>query len=107
MLAAARAAGATTSLDTNWDPSGRWGDERLSAALAQADLLLPNEAEALPAERRGRPGRGGARRSPRPGPAWWSSCGERGALCADGTRQHGSACRRWSPVDSHRRGGLL
>ena len=47
LLATARAAGATTSLDTNWDPSGRWGDERLAAAIAQADLLLPNEAEAL------------------------------------------------------------
>jgi sugar/nucleoside kinase (ribokinase family) len=47
ILATARAAGATTSLDTNWDPSGRWGDERLAAAIAQADLLLPNEAEAL------------------------------------------------------------
>ena len=50
-LASARAAGATTSLDTNWDPSERWRDERLSAAIAQADLLLPNEAEALRAER--------------------------------------------------------
>ena len=47
VLAAARAAGARTSLDTNWDPSGRWGDDRLRAALAQADVLLPNEAEAL------------------------------------------------------------
>jgi sugar/nucleoside kinase (ribokinase family) len=47
LLAAARAAGASTSLDTNWDPSGRWGDDRLAAAIAQADLLLPNEAEAL------------------------------------------------------------
>ena len=47
LLSTARAAGATTSLDTNWDPSGRWGDERLSAAIAQADVLLPNEAEAL------------------------------------------------------------
>jgi sugar/nucleoside kinase (ribokinase family) len=46
-LASARAAGATTSLDTNWDPSGRWRDERLPAVLAQADVLLPNEAEAL------------------------------------------------------------
>ncbi len=36
------------SLDTNWDPSGRWGDDQLQAAvLAQADVLLPNEAEAL------------------------------------------------------------
>ncbi len=47
MLAAARAAGATTSLDTNWDPAGKWGDDHLSAALAQTDVLLPNEAEAL------------------------------------------------------------
>jgi sugar/nucleoside kinase (ribokinase family) len=46
-LSSARAAGATTSLDTNWDPSGRWRDERLSAVMAQADVLLPNEAEAL------------------------------------------------------------
>jgi len=47
VLSAARAAGATTSLDTNWDPEERWRDERLSAAIAQTDLLLPNEAEAL------------------------------------------------------------
>ncbi|MEP7025156.1 MAG: PfkB family carbohydrate kinase, partial [Actinomycetota bacterium] len=47
VFAAARAAGATTSLDTNWDPAGRWGDERLQAAIAQTDVLLPDEAEAL------------------------------------------------------------
>jgi sugar/nucleoside kinase (ribokinase family) len=47
LLAGARAGGATTSLDTNWDPSGRWDGPGLRAALAQADLLLPNEAEAL------------------------------------------------------------
>ena len=29
LLAAARAAGASTSLDTNWDPSGAWGAEFL------------------------------------------------------------------------------
>jgi sugar/nucleoside kinase (ribokinase family) len=47
LFARARAAGATTSLDTNWDPAERWRDECLSAVIAQADLLLPNEAEAL------------------------------------------------------------
>jgi sugar/nucleoside kinase (ribokinase family) len=40
----ARARGATTSLDTNWDPSGRWAG--LEALLAETDILLPNEAEA-------------------------------------------------------------
>jgi sugar/nucleoside kinase (ribokinase family) len=40
----ARQHGATTSLDTNWDPSGRWTG--LDALLAETDILLPNEAEA-------------------------------------------------------------
>jgi sugar/nucleoside kinase (ribokinase family) len=40
----ARQHGATTSIDTNWDPSGRWAG--LDALLAQTDILLPNEAEA-------------------------------------------------------------
>jgi sugar/nucleoside kinase (ribokinase family) len=47
LLAAARAAGASTSLDTNWDPAGTWGADFFPNVLAQADLLLPNEAEAL------------------------------------------------------------
>ncbi|WP_119695917.1 carbohydrate kinase family protein [Microbacterium halotolerans] len=43
VLAAARAAGWTTSLDTNWDPSENWhGVER---ALPHLDLLLPNRNE--------------------------------------------------------------
>jgi sugar/nucleoside kinase (ribokinase family) len=46
VLAGARAAGATTSLDTNWDPAGTWGAEFFPEVLAQTDLLLPNEAEA-------------------------------------------------------------
>jgi sugar/nucleoside kinase (ribokinase family) len=41
-----RAAGATTSLDTNDDPSGRWGGG-VAAAIEQSDVFLPNEAEAL------------------------------------------------------------
>jgi len=47
LFAAASARGLRTSLDTNYDPAGRWGDQRLRAALAQTDVFLPNEAEAL------------------------------------------------------------
>jgi sugar/nucleoside kinase (ribokinase family) len=47
LLATARAAGASTSLDTNWDPAGTWGADFFPDVLAQTDLLLPNEAEAL------------------------------------------------------------
>jgi sugar/nucleoside kinase (ribokinase family) len=41
----AHAAGATTSLDPNWDPSGAWRGGFAEAA-AEADVLLPNETEA-------------------------------------------------------------
>jgi len=99
LLAGARAAGATTSVDTNWDPSGRWAkDTWLRAALAQADLLLPNEAEALALS--GQPdlaeavrvlaGRGGGGPASADGPAGPGGAarvvvkrGARGALCAD------------------------
>jgi sugar/nucleoside kinase (ribokinase family) len=47
LLASARHRGMSTSIDTNYDPSGRWGGGRLRAALDQADLFLPNETEAL------------------------------------------------------------
>jgi sugar/nucleoside kinase (ribokinase family) len=41
----ARLLGLTTSLDTNWDPSGRWiGVHEL---LALTDIFLPNENEAI------------------------------------------------------------
>jgi sugar/nucleoside kinase (ribokinase family) len=45
LLGSFRQAGASTSLDTNGDPAGRW---RLAPGLTEVcDLLLPNEAEAL------------------------------------------------------------
>jgi sugar/nucleoside kinase (ribokinase family) len=47
LLGAARALGVRTSLDTNDDPSGRWGGSLLRAVLAETDLFLPNESEAL------------------------------------------------------------
>lgn len=46
LFARAHEAGATTSLDTNWDPAEAW-TSGIDAALAETDLFLPNEAEAL------------------------------------------------------------
>jgi sugar/nucleoside kinase (ribokinase family) len=43
VLAAAHAAGATVSVDTNYDPAGAFA---VPAWLTEADLLLPNAAEA-------------------------------------------------------------
>lgn len=37
--------GLSTSLDTNWDPKGRW-DGGLNRVWPECDLFLPNEAEA-------------------------------------------------------------
>jgi sugar/nucleoside kinase (ribokinase family) len=47
LLRTARAHGATTSLDTNDDPSGRWDRTALAPVLAETDVLLPNAAEAM------------------------------------------------------------
>ncbi len=41
----AHSAGLTTSLDTNYDPSGKWAG--FGELLAGVDIFLPNEAEAL------------------------------------------------------------
>lgn len=45
LLEDARASGASTSLDPNWDPSGEW-DGGLFDLLPAIDVLLPNEMEA-------------------------------------------------------------
>jgi ribokinase len=45
VFARARALGVTTSLDTNWDPSGRWAS--IAQILAVTDVFLPNTAELL------------------------------------------------------------
>ncbi len=41
----ARSLGLSTSLDTNWDPSGEWSG--LEELLGRVDVFLPNENEAL------------------------------------------------------------
>jgi len=45
LLKRAHAAGASTSLDPGWDPSGEWA-EGLDPALAETDVFFPNAAEA-------------------------------------------------------------
>jgi sugar/nucleoside kinase (ribokinase family) len=99
LLAAARAAGATTSLDTNWDPSGRWGDERLSAAIAQADVLLPNEAEALRLAGAASLDAAAAALTAA-GRRLVVKLGERGALCADGAARHQVSVEPVTPADT-------
>jgi sugar/nucleoside kinase (ribokinase family) len=101
VLSAARLAGATTSLDTNWDPSERWRSPALSAVMAQTDLLLPNEAEALALS--GSPSldlavpalielSAGSRLAVK--------LGERGVLCADGAALHQVSLPPVTPVDT-------
>jgi sugar/nucleoside kinase (ribokinase family) len=46
LLGGVRARGGTTSVDPNWDPSGRWGEEVVQL-LAEVDVFLPNQMEAL------------------------------------------------------------
>ena len=46
LFRAAKERGLSTSLDTNWDPSGTW-DGGLQEVFPYVDVLLPNEAEAL------------------------------------------------------------
>jgi ribokinase len=45
LVARAHAAGATVSIDPNWDPKEAW-DDGLLALLPKLDVLLPNAAEA-------------------------------------------------------------
>ena len=102
VLAAARSAGAATSLDTNWDPSGRWRSDALSAALAETALLLPNEAEALALSGAADLDAAVASLSARQpaGSRLAVKLGERGVLTADGPVRHQISLPAVTPVDT-------
>ena len=88
-----------TSLDTNWDPSGRWASPDLSAAIAQAGLLLPNEAEAI--RLAGADDLDAAVSAlVAAGPRVVVKLGERGALCADGSVRCRVSLPPVTPVDT-------
>lgn len=99
LLATARAAGGSTSLDTNWDPAGTWGTGFFPDVLAQTDLLLPNEAEALRlAAAATLPAAIAA--LTRAGSAIAVKLGARGARYADGPQQYLATPPPVSPVDT-------
>jgi sugar/nucleoside kinase (ribokinase family) len=99
LLAAARAAGAATSLDTNWDPAGTWGAAFFPDVLAQADLLLPNEAEAQHLAGTASLAEAVATLT-KAGAAIAVKRGAAGALYADGPRQYVATGPPVSPVDA-------
>jgi sugar/nucleoside kinase (ribokinase family) len=87
LFGSARGCGATTSLDTNWDPSGRWGGNQLAGVLAHTDVVLPNEEEAKrisdqPTVRQALPVLHAA------GPKVVVKLGASGAMCLDGPQPH-------------------
>ena len=83
LLRAARAAGATVSLDTNFDPAGRWLDGDLERALDELDLLLLNLTEARALSGESDP-RAAARALARRGGAVAVKLGPEGAVVVDG-----------------------
>jgi sugar/nucleoside kinase (ribokinase family) len=87
LFAAARSAGVTTSLDTNWDPDQRWGDENLRTVLAETDLLMPNEAEALHLSGKDEIG-DAVRGLAAAGPRVVVKLGSQGAVAADASSWH-------------------
>ena len=108
LLRTARRRGATTSVDTNDDPTGRWEPAGLAAVLAHTDFLLPNAAEAWqlasstdiadPADVTD-PAEAAARLAAR-GPVTVVKNGADGALCHDGERLLTTRGIRVEPVDA-------
>jgi sugar/nucleoside kinase (ribokinase family) len=99
VLDAARANQARISLDTNWDPAERWGDESLRGALRRTDLLLPNETEALRLSGAATVAEAVAVLTAA-GPGLVVKLGARGALWAEGPRRYRAEPPPVTPADT-------
>lgn len=101
LLRTARRHGASTSLDTNDDPAGRWEASGLDAVLAHTDFLLPNATEARRLARLDTddPAEAAARLALR-GPVTAVKNGADGALCHDGERLFTTRGIRVQPIDA-------
>ena len=82
LLAEARRDGATTSLDTNFDPTRRWLTPSLEAALQMTDLFFPNWTEAVALSGRNDPAQAGHWLASRYSLAVAVKCGSAGAVLA-------------------------
>ncbi|MFE4644717.1 carbohydrate kinase family protein [Streptomyces sp. NPDC056730] len=101
LFGAAQAAGVTTSLDTNDDPSGGWDHTALAPVLAGTDLLLPDAYEAVRlAGTDGACVPTAAQLLARRGPLVAVKNGAEGALCHDGDTLLATAGIRVTPQDS-------
>jgi len=102
VLARAHAAGATTSLDPNWDPAESWDD--VPDWLPHLDMVLPNDAEACAIAR----AHGAAVASLDDAIAWLAArvpllavkCGAVGAVARCGTRHLQCTPPAVLPVDA-------
>jgi sugar/nucleoside kinase (ribokinase family) len=98
LLSRARAAGATTSLDCGWDPRDEWAGG-LDAALAAADVFLPNAAEACRITRCDDPEAALERLASRV-PIVAVKLGEQGAIARRGSEQASAAAPPVVAIDA-------
>jgi sugar/nucleoside kinase (ribokinase family) len=95
----ARAAGATTSIDTGWDPAERWSLP--AEALRRADILFPNAEEAvLLAGTAAADPRAGARALAAAGPTVALKLGAEGAVAYAGEQTAEAAAPAVESVDA-------
>jgi hypothetical protein len=98
-FAMARSRGLTTSFDTNWDPTERWGGVR---AILQSDMLPPDNDRGDPDRPGRRIGSGGPRHGQRRGQERWRAGRRRQARGFRRERARASICRPWCRCDASR-----